>query len=647
MGVRRWAALRTAFLVATGFVLLRVGYRVVFGAGAGSGILIADLPRIPLHGPFEHIVLFGPVTTGGVAAAVRGALPFAAVVLAFGVIGVVVDLRALLTRGAIRGPVRTFCRALVVAWGTFPALVESVRRVRVARELRGERSLASLVVPVLEQTVERAIALGAAMEVRGFAATRQAEPDCAHPVRIRAAAVGFAGRWLLEDLDLDLEPGTLTLITGATGSGKSTFLQALSGVFQHVAEGEQRGSIQVAGVERMATPPRETAGFVGVVAQAVRLSFVASTVADELGFALAIRGVAPAIVEARVAEVADRLGIHHLLGREVNALSAGEACLVAIGSAIVGYPVLLLVDEPLADLDAAARARVAAVLAELAHRAGVCVVVAEHADAEFGVLADARFDLTDGRLVGVPVRVPVSGPVADRPAEVVAAAGVPAPVARIRGLTVRHGATCAVDAVDVDLGGGETVALTGPNGAGKSSLLQAIARPGTAGTVAVHGRDLRLLRRRERRALVALVPESFDDLLFETSVAAECRRADRRAACSGQPGTAARFAHFVGVDDAERRAELLTRHPRDLSAGQRLCLVIAVQLAARPTVLLVDEPSRGLDDVARRLVGDALRDAAARGAAVMFATHDREFAARYASRVIGMADARIRSGVPA
>ena len=100
------------------------------------------------------------------------ALPFAGLILAFGLLSAIVDLRALLTRGAVRGPVRTVSRALVVAWATFPALVASVRRVRIARELRGERSAASMIVPVLEQTVERAVALGSSMEVRGFAASR-------------------------------------------------------------------------------------------------------------------------------------------------------------------------------------------------------------------------------------------------------------------------------------------------------------------------------------------------------------------------------------------------------------------------------------------------------------------------------------------
>lgn len=632
----RFAALRAAIILAVGFVALRVLYRAVFGGAAGGGVLLLDLPRVRLSGPFEHITLFGPVTTGGIASAAMSALPFAALVLVIGVLAALVDLQALLTRGAVRGPVRTVSRALVVAWATFPALLDSVRRVRVARELRAERGPASLIVPVLEQTVERAIALGASMEVRGFAATRSAEPDCERPVTIRRASFGFDGRWTLEGIDLELSPGTLALVTGATGSGKSTLLGALSGLFQHVADGEQRGTVEIAGVDRLSAPPRDTSGFVGVVFQSVRLSFVARSVAEEIGFALAMRRVAPVIVRARVEEVADRLGIRHLLDRDVTALSAGEACLVAIGAAIVEHPVVLLVDEPLADLDAAARVRVIDVLERLAHDAGVCVVVADHAILDWGTVPDLRFELRGGALHPLP-DARVEAPASRRAVPVDGQ-----PVAAVHGLTVTHGDRTAVDDATLELRAGELVALRGPNGAGKSSLLHAMARPRRAGVVFVRGRDLHDLRRRERRRAVALVPEAFDDLLFATSVAEECRRADRVA---GGTGTAGRFARLAGVE-ADELAALLERHPRDLSAGQRLCLVLAIQLSVEPSVLLVDEPTRGLDARARRLVGDALAEAAASGAAVVMATHDREFAARYADRTITMIAGRVSDGVP-
>jgi energy-coupling factor transport system ATP-binding protein len=609
----RWASLRGAVLLAVGFVLLRVVYRVVFGGAGGGGTLLLDPPRIRLSGPFEHVTLFGPITTGGIANAAASALPFAALVLAFGVISVVVDVRALLARGTVRGPVRTISRALVIAWATFPALLESVRRVRVARELRAARGPASLIVPVLEQTVERAIALGSSMEVRGFAATRRREPECERPARLRGVSLGYEGAVSIRDLDLDLTPGSLTLVTGPTGSGKSTVLHALSGVLQHVSGGEQAGVIEVAGVDRLDAPPRETAGFVGVVLQSVRLSFVAARVDDEVGFALVHRGVDSGLVSARVREVADRVGISHLLDREVVALSAGEACLVAIAAAIVESPVLLLVDEPLADLDFAARTRIVDLLDVLAHDAGVCVVVAEHSPVDWGDRADARLELGEALTAPIPPpATPELGPV----------------VLEVSGVTVEHAGRVAVDGAALALASGELVALRGPNGAGKSSLLHVVALPSRSSTVIVDGRDVHSLGRRARRAAVALVPEAFDDLLIALTVAEEAR------------GAIDLFARLLGRDVTP----LLARHPRDLSAGERLCLVLAIQLAARPRVLLIDEPSRGLDARARALVAHALLEAASSGTAVMFATHDDHFAT-IATRVLPMAEGRLSAEI--
>ncbi|MFM9878021.1 MAG: ATP-binding cassette domain-containing protein, partial [Rhodoglobus sp.] len=574
------------------------------------------------------------VTSGGIAAAAAGALPFVGLMLAIGALSALFDLRALISRGAVRGPLRMVSRALVIAWATLPELLRAVRRVRVARQLRGEGGAGSLIVPVLETTVERAVGLGSAMEVRGFAATRRAEPLCERPASLRRVALGHDGREVLAGIDLDISPGTLTLLTGVTGSGKSTLMDALSGLFQHSYGGTQVGTIEVAGVDRERVPPRETAGFVGVVAQTVRQSFVAATVAEEIGFALANRGVAAVVVSARVDEVADRLGIRHLLDSEIVALSAGEACLVAIGSALVEHPVLLLVDEPLADLDEPGRDRIIDTLDRLAHEAGMSVVVAEHALEGWGARPDVWLRLNSGsveRLRGAPPQLPtVVNPPAFSHGDT---------VVQVRDLSVSHGDVQAVVQASLSLRAGEIVALHGPNGVGKSSLLNAIALPDRPGVVTVDGRDVHALHRRDARAAVALVPEAFDDLLFSTTVAEECRRADRRAPT---PGTATMFLRLLGSSEGEQ-AGLLERHPRDLSRGERLCLVLAIQLSGRPRVLLIDEPTRGLDATARALVAGALLEAAASGTAVLMATHDRSFAARCASRTIAMDSGRVRA----
>lgn len=630
----RAAPLRAAAIVAAVFVVSRVLYRMVFGGASGGGSLLFDLPKVPLGGPFAHITLFGPITTGGIWNAAVSALPFAAVILAFGVLNAVIDVQRLFVRGSTRGPIRAVSRALVIAWATAPALAQSVRRMRRAAALRGERGPAALLVPVFEHTVERALALAASMEVRGFAASDRPAGDVEHPVRFTAASLDQGGTWRLTGADLELAPGTLTIVSGATGSGKSSLLDAMSGLFQHFEGGHQTGRIEVGGLDRRRHPPRETAGFVGVVAQQVRLSFVAETVHDEIGFALTTQALDAEAVDARVRQTAHELGISRLLDRPVTALSAGEATLVAIAAALVSRPVVLLVDEPLAELDAAARPLVCRVLDRVAHETGTCVVVAEHRTAEWRGLADTWLEI-DGGYVALgeapePEAMPTTTRASARAADEIGERTAPGPghpLVSVRGLDVRHGDAVAVRQARFALHAAELVALTGANGAGKSSLLGAMAVPDAAGTVLIDGTDVAALDPAARRRAVTLVPEQFDDLFFATTVAAECHRADRRNRPSTSTGET--FATLLGREPDEG---MLLRHPRDLSAGERLCLAIAIQLAPSPAVLLVDEPARGLDAAARRLVGEAIVTIAEAGRVVLFATHDREFAARFADR---------------
>ncbi|SFR69063.1 energy-coupling factor transport system ATP-binding protein [Agromyces sp. CF514] len=698
----RPAPLRTAAIIAAGFVGARVVYRVLFHGADGTGPVVLPLPEIPLPRPFSHVVLLGPATVDGLADAAASAVPIALAILAFGVLNAVLDVPRLLVRGARRGPMRGVARTLAVAWAGLPALADAVRRVRFAQRLRGERGGPRLLAPVLERTLERATAVAAALELRGLAGRADDAVDgaCERPVEARHLAIvhrDAQGATVVVP-SLELAPGTLTLVTGATGSGKSTLLRTLAGLHAHLDGGTAHGELLVVGLDRSVTPPRDTARTVGVVLQHPREGFATERVDDEIGLALELRGVDPVIVRARVDEVAARVGIRALLGRELRGLSAGEATLVAIAASIAEHPILLLVDEPLADLDLAMRQRIVALLDSLAHEAGICVVVAEHRQAEFAAVADARVAVADG--LARPVRHEATGTVRT-PTATSAPSATSAPataatsaagsyetaaeplafdrrarethgevVLRARALTVRHGATIAVDAADLDLASGEIVALTGPNGAGKSSLLIALATGRTAavtmrGTpshrMPPHGMRARWTwahgaspdgasahrgRRDEPRDIV-LVPDTSDDLFAATTVAAECIRADRRARLE-RGTTAARFAAFLGSapGDADLAARL-ERHPRDLSVGERRCLAIAIQSAGTPSVVLVDEPTRGLDAHARRLVASALCRAADEGAAVLVATHDAGFVEALADRKLPMDGGRLGRSEPA
>ncbi|MET4621273.1 energy-coupling factor transporter ATP-binding protein EcfA2 [Arthrobacter sp. 2762] len=646
----RPAPLRAAAALAVVFIAARVIYRILFNGAGIVGPVLLELPSVRLPAPYAHVVFLGPVTSPGLWEAVASALPIAGIIFAFGLLNSFVDVARGFMRLARGGPFQGIARTLVVAWAALPALADAVASVRLAFRLRGERLGPRALVPVLERTLEHASRVAAALELRGFGSRAAHQPgsEPGMPLEIRDA------QFRIGDTRLQVEnfkpgTGTVTVVTGPTGSGKSTILRGIAGLLSHVDGGELTGRVRVAGVDRAGAPPRDTAGIVGVVLQNPRAAFASTRVRDEISLSLELRGVAAGIASARTVEVAEWIGVSALLDRNLNSLSAGEATLVAIAAAVVEQPALLLVDEPLADLDTTARARVIAVLDALAHGSGICIIVAEHRAEPLLSVADSWWRIHDGGLVAGAAPAP-SRPGGIRPTSAPSPTSAPAPedppVLAATKLAVHRNGKPLVREASLALGRGEVVALVGPNGAGKSSLLVALALgEGTSGTVD-GGR-------------VALVPDASDDLFTRDTVAAELRAADRREARarrkSGGNGSdrtapapaASRLARFRG----DVRIPIGNEHPRDLSAGERRILAIALQTADGPQALLIDEPTRGLDPEARAGVSAALLVLADTGAAVLIATHDLDFAHGLGARIVqmdeGVAPAEPIPGVPA
>lgn len=634
----RPAPLRAAAALAVVFIAARVIYRILFnGAGIGEPLLL-NLPAVRLPAPYAHVVFLGPVSGPGLWQAVLSALPIAGMFLAFGLLNAWVDVARGFVHLARRGPMQGLARTLVVAWAALPALADAVTSVRLAFRLRGERFGPRALVPVLERTLEHASRVAAALELHGFGSRAAHLPGhgAEAPVLVRDAEFRI-GDAQVRVAAFTPSSGSVTVITGPTGSGKSTILRGIAGLLSHVDGGEISGTVRVAGTDRAATAPRDTARFIGVVLQNPRAAFASTRVRDEISLALELRGMASGTTKARVLEVAERIGVSALLDRNISTLSAGEATLVAIAAAVVDHPALLLVDEPLADLDTSARARVIAVLDTLARDAGVCIIVAEHRAAALVPVADAWWTIDDGALVPSAAPSVPSAPAEARPS---AEPSDAPPVLTATNLAVHRKGKALVSAASLTLHRGEVVALVGPNGAGKSSLLVALALgEGTVDGGTVDG------------GRVALVPDASDDLFTRDTVAGELRAAERRQARAARQ---ARTGH-----NSDRRSDQLPpvpaashlarlrgdvsipighEHPRDLSAGERRILAIALQTMDEPQVLLIDEPTRGLDPAARSAVSAALRAAADSGAAVLIATHDLNFAHGLGARILPMSD---------
>ncbi|MFJ6950758.1 ABC transporter ATP-binding protein [Micromonospora aurantiaca (nom. illeg.)] len=481
----------------------------------------------------------------------------------------------------------------------------------------------------------------------------------------------------LRDVTLRIEEGELCLVAGRTGAGKSTLLRAINGLVPHFTGGTLHGAVTVDGRDTRTHPPRDLADVVGVVGQDPLAGFVTDTVEEELAYGMEQLALSPAVMRKRVEETLDLLGIADLRDRPLRTLSGGQQQRVAIGAVLTAHPRVLVLDEPTSALDPTAAEDVLATVTRLVHDLGVTVVLAEHrlervlqyADRLLYLPGDgrvhdgtpatalARIDIAPplielGRLAGW-TPLPLSVRDARRRASDlrhrlagVAPPPVPAgadtgPTLTARKIVVRYPGTVAVAGVDLDLRAGRVVALMGRNGSGKSSLLWAVqgSGPRHGGTVAVTGPqgtvDPKALPAGQARRHVGLVPQNSGDLLYLETVDAECAQADRE---TGVPAGTCRALVDQLVPGLPG-----DRHPRDLSEGQRLALALAVQLTAAPPVVLLDEPTRGLDYHAKRQFTAVVRMLAGDGRAVVVATHDVELVATLADRVIVMAEGEIVS----
>ena len=489
-------------------------------------------------------------------------------------------------------------------------------------------------------------------------------------IRLDQVTLTYPGatRPTLRDVDLSIDEGELVLVSGPTGSGKSTLLGLLNGLVPHFTGGHLQGSVSVDGVDTRSQPPRELAHLVGVVGQDPLAGFVTDTVEDELAYGMEQLGTAPDVMRRRVEETLDLLGIADLRRRPLLALSGGQQQRVAIGSVLTAHPRVLVLDEPTSALDPTAAEEVLAAVTRLVHDLGVTVVMAEHrmervvqyADGMLLVPGDGRvlhgppstllaaaasvppvvrlgrlagwsplpLSVRDARRAAAPLLRRLEAARVSRPAP-----AAPGPLALTAGrVTVRHGRVVAVRDVSLRLHRGEVVALMGRNGSGKTSLLWALQGSGAryAGIVDAGGVDPASLSGAGARHVVGLVPQTASDLLYLETVAAECETADREAG-AGAGATRGLLDRIApGVEPGQ--------HPRDLSEGQQLALVLAVQLVAAPPVLLLDEPTRGLDYGAKQEFGAIVRALAAEGHSVVLATHDVELVAEIADRVVVMAE---------
>jgi energy-coupling factor transport system ATP-binding protein len=495
-----------------------------------------------------------------------------------------------------------------------------------------------------------------------------------------------AGRASLRGIALRIEPGTFTVLAGVSGSGKSTLLRAFSGLVPHFHGGEATGELSVGGLDVRDHGPGELAAVCGTVFQEPETQVVMGGVRAELELPLEHRGAPAGAVARAVEETALGLGVAHLLTRRTDTLSGGELQRVAIAAAMVHDPPLLVLDEPTSQLDPVAGDELVWQLRRLNEDWGTAVVMAEHRLERCLPAADRVIAMVDGevacdaapgkflewasesrpalatpaaRLFSLAGLKPLPASVKEAHAALRAAGAasagdgvrlmhdmgaqsghgpdgvcvdpamrgkrrhdpggrrrtrlpslrrngrVPKPALAVKDVwhEIEDGPTI-LRGITLQLHPGERVALMGRNGAGKSTLLRlakGLDEP-TRGTI-------------ERAGEVALLLQNPGDYLVHGHAVED----------AGVAGVAA--AGLAGREEA---------NPRDLSGGERQRLALEVVLAGDTlnAVVLLDEPTRGMDRLHKDALAGRIKQLADQGAAVVVATHDTELAAALSNRIV-------------
>ena len=484
-----------------------------------------------------------------------------------------------------------------------------------------------------------------------------------------------SARPALREVNWHVGDGEFVLVAGPSGSGKSTLLRCLNGLVPHFSGGTIAGEVTVDGLDVITAGPRRLSRMVGFVAQDPEAQAVLDQVEGEIAFALENAAIPSAEMRVRVEETLDLLDLAPLRDRSLSTLSGGERQRLAIAAALALRPHILVLDEPTSQLDPQSAEDVLRALVRLNEDLGLTIILVEHRleriirhadrltwldDGRIAADGPARDVLTQidagppivrlGRALGwrpLPLTVKEAKPFAATisvpvPVEPSPASPAVAPLLEVDGLRFAYNGRQTLKGIDLTIGAGEAVALVGRNGAGKSTLLKCVVgllRP-LAGDVRIGGQSTRGRSVADICREVGYLPQNPDDLLFAETVLDEFRVTMRNHHLPESTAELEALLGQLGLDGAGES------YPRDLSVGQRQRVALGAVTVTRPPLLLLDEPTRGLDAATKAELVAVWREWLAAGAAGLLVTHDVELAAMIADRTIMLSGGEIIADGP-
>ncbi len=487
----------------------------------------------------------------------------------------------------------------------------------------------------------------------------------------------------LIDIEWSVNEGEFVLVAGPSAAGKSTLIRAINGLVPHFTGGKIAGHIEVAGQSVLESGPTIMSRYTGFVFQNPEAQMVLESVEEEIAFSMENAAIPPAEIEKRIGDILGLLNMSHFRHRSLAQLSSGERQRVAIATSLARRPPILILDEPTSQLDPESARIIMEALADLNQRLGITIILTEHRLDRVVQYCDRFTYLEEGRIIidGLTRDVLGESPAAQQPPlsrlssqmgwekmplttkEARAYIDIPdlstseeaadsngygttkpaqGPLAlQTRALTFAYPDRPVLRNVDFSLAYGESVALIGLNGSGKSTLLKCLVgllRPDD-GEIYLNGESIAGFSVAKICRRIAYLPQVPDDLLFADTVKEELEATlnNHKIASDQNESYITELLGDLGL------SENAAAYPRDLSVGQRQRVALGAVSVTKPKILLLDEPTRGLDYAAKSSLSAIWKEWQDKGMALVIVTHDIELAARVADRIVILNDGIIQS----
>lgn len=545
--------IKLGLLFAASVIAVRMGFRIVFSVSSSSPVLL-DLPRIPVDTGISKLTILGPISTDTLLSGFSAGSSLAVTVLSFAVASAISPPKTLLA--AMPNRFQPVILPIYVALALIPELIESLSTQRLNRKIRkptAENKWLARLSPAIERAISRSSAITENLILHSGSNIGVFEV-CAPAIRLPM-------------------PGELVWVSGDNGAGKSTHLRILA---------------------RWATQEKKLRVF--MLSQKHFALFLTLSVIDELQLAGRRAGLDKAATDCIIGKITKDLAIEHLLTRDVDELSGGERKLVALAAGLMSQPELLILDEPLSQLDSENSERLIKLILKLKSSKSAAIVVAEHRDLEDLSEVAIRVSRRDGNPTPTANNESVdhdkfSSETTSQPCTL-----------KLKDVRIEVKQKVRLESFSAEVPAGTIFLLNQPNGFGKTSLLQAIAgATGYQGLVTLNGFDIEAEQ-------VRLVPQDLDGFFWNETIEKELAEAGL------SPADAEKFYKFdPGLS------------PFDLSGGEQRLLAFLIQSSREPELLLLDEPTADIANSRKPVLAEAIKERSRRGMSTLIASHDREF----------------------